>query len=91
MLARGGWLFTFALSPSGLRSLKQTIRESLFQTVLHFLSDHCKPILTLSAPNFRRHLLSAFFILTNCRLERHLYVKLKDWMPNCVDSDETAH
>ena len=35
--------------------------------------------LTLSASNFRRHLSSAFyFILTNYRLERRLYVKLKD-------------
>ena len=33
--------------------------------------------LTLSVPNFR-HLSSAFFILTNYRLERRLYVKLKD-------------
>ena len=43
--------------------------------------------LTLSAPNFRRQMSSAFFfILTNC-----LYVKLKDWMSNSVDPDETAH
>ena len=50
------------------------------------------PQLTLSAPNFRRHLSSAFFyILTNYRLERRLYVKLKDWMPNSIDPDETAH
>ena len=48
--------------------------------------------LTLSVPNFRRHLSSAFFffILTNYRLERRLYVKLKDWMSNSVDPDETA-
>ena len=32
-----------------------------------------------------------FFILTNCRLERRLYVKLKDWMSNSVDPDEMAH
>ena len=49
---------------------------------------HCLPItllgspdcngLTPSAPNFRRHLSSAFFILTNYCLKRCLYVKLKD-------------
>ena len=35
---------------------------------------------SLSGPNFRRHLSSAFFFffLTNCRLERSLKVKLKD-------------
>ena len=32
-----------------------------------------------------------FFILTNYRLERSLYVNLKDWMSNSVDPDETAH
>ena len=47
--------------------------------------------LTLSVPNFRRHLSYAFFILTNCRLERLLYVKLKDWISNSIDPDETAH
>ena len=31
------------------------------------------------------------FILTNLRLERRLYVKLKDRMSNSVDPDETAH
>ena len=46
--------------------------------------------LSLSAPNFRRHLSSAFFILTNYRLERRLYVKLIDRMSNSVDPDETA-
>ena len=32
-----------------------------------------------------------FFILINYRLERRLYIKLKDWMSNSVDPDETAH
>ena len=31
-----------------------------------------------------------FFILTNYRLERRLYVKLKDWMSNSVGSDKMA-
>ena len=31
------------------------------------------------------------FFLTNYRLERSLYVKLKDWMSNSVDPDETDH
>ena len=30
-------------------------------------------------------------ILTNYRLERRLYVKLKDWMSNSIYPDETAH
>ena len=47
--------------------------------------------LTLSVPNFRRHLSSAIFILANYRSERRLYVKLKNWMSNSVDPDETAH
>ena len=43
--------------------------------------------------NFRWHLSSVFcfFFLTNYRLERRLYVKLKDWMSNSVDPNETAH
>ena len=43
--------------------------------------------LTLSLPNFRRHLLSVFcgFFEINYCLERGLYVKLKDWTSNSVD------
>ena len=44
--------------------------------------------LTLSVENFRRHLSSACLYY---HLERSLYVKLKDWMSNRVDPDETAH
>ena len=40
---------------------------------------------------FQTTLSSAFFILTNYHLERHLYVKLKDCMSNSVDPDEMAH
>ena len=51
--------------------------------------------LTLSGPNFRWHLSSAFsfsfFFLIIYSLKRSLYVKLKDWMPNSVDPGETAH
>ena len=36
-------------------------------------------------------ILSAFYFLTNYRLERSLYIKLKDWMSNSIDPDETAH
>ena len=55
-----------------------------------------KTSLTLSVPNFRRHLSYVFFFfffffLTNCPLERDSYVKLKDRMSNSVDPDETAH
>ena len=31
------------------------------------------------------------FFWTNYKLERSSYVKLKDWMSNSVDPDETAH
>ena len=34
--------------------------------------------LTLSVPNFRRYLLSAFLFLTNYRLKRSLHIKLKE-------------
>ena len=46
--------------------------------------------LTLSVPNFRRPLSSAF-LFNKLSLERNLYVNLKDWMSNSVDPDETAH
>ena len=29
--------------------------------------------------------------LTDYRLKKSLYVKLKDWMSNSLDQDETAH
>ena len=32
-----------------------------------------------------------FFFLINYRLERSLYVKLKNWNSNSADPDETAH
>ena len=51
----------------------------------------CNIILTLSVPNLRRHL-SPFSFLTNYRLKRSLYVKLKDWMSNSADgSYEPSH
>ena len=34
--------------------------------------------LTLSVPNFRQQIVFCFFIFTNYRLERHLYVHLID-------------
>ena len=47
--------------------------------------------LTLSVPS--AFFLSFFFFLflINYRLERSLYVKLKDRMSNSIDQDETAH
>ena len=50
--------------------------------------------LTLSVPNFGRHLSFAFFFFfffNKLSFERRLYVKLKDWMSNSIDPDETAH
>ena len=32
-----------------------------------------------------------FFFKTNYHLERSLYIKLKEWMSNSADPDETAH
>ena len=40
---------------------------------------------------FAHRSMSAFLFLTNYRLKRSLYVKLKDGMSNSVDPDETAH
>ena len=40
---------------------------------------------------FQTTFVVCFFILTNYRLKRCLYVKLKDWMSNSVDPDETTH
>ena len=40
---------------------------------------------------FQTTFVVCFFILTDYRLERHSYVKLKDWMSNSLDLDETAH
>ena len=40
---------------------------------------------------FQTTLVDCVFILTNYRLERRLYVKLKNWMSNSIDPDETAH
>ena len=60
------------------------------------ISYQYNSLLTLSVPNFRRHLSSVFFFffvifLANYCLESSLYVKLKDRMPNSVDPDETVH
>ena len=40
---------------------------------------------------FQMTFVVGFFILTYHRLERCLYVKLRDWMSNSIDLDETAH
>ena len=60
-------------------------------TMYHIIER--KLSLTLSAPNFRRHLSSVFFFFLNKLSlgKKSLYVKLKDWMSNSVDPDETAH
>ena len=39
---------------------------------------------------FQTTFVVCFSFLTNYRLKRSLYVKLKDWMLNSVDPDETA-
>ena len=40
---------------------------------------------------FQTTFVFCFLFLTTYRLERSLYVKLKDWMSNSIDPDETAH
>ena len=42
-------------------------------------------------PNFRRQLCFFFFFLISYRLERSLYIKLKDRMSNSIGPDETAY
>ena len=65
--------------------------------VFHVRMDICeyryKLYLTLSVPNFRQQLSSAFVfsLLTNYRLERSIYATLKDWISNSVDPDKMAH
>ena len=39
---------------------------------------------------FQTTFVICFFILTNYRLERRLYVKLKDWMSNSIDPDDLS-
>ena len=78
--------------------LQSTDYHLFFLYILFNLANVLQPLvlcflcLTLSVPNFRRHLSSAFyFILTNYRWERRSYVKLKDLMSNSVDPGERAH
>ena len=58
--------------------------------------EMAKRLLSASIPvnsfgaKFQTTFVVCFFILTNYRLERRLYVKLKDWISNSVDQDETA-
>ena len=66
-----------------------------FQVRSHFYHySQSEDWFTLSVPNFRLHLSFAsvfFFFFSNYKLKRSLYVKLKDWMSNSIDPDETAH
>ena len=52
-----------------------TTHPSLGTKMAHEKKKKKNVSLTLSMPNFRRHFF--FFFLTNYRLERRLYVKLK--------------
>ena len=46
---------------------------------------------TLPVPNFRHLSYALFFFKQTIDWKEVLYVKLKDWMSNSVDPDETAH
>ena len=71
-----------------LRKFKITSVLS-FSVSVSYRTERC---LTLLAPKISNYICRLpFFFLTNCRLERSLFVKLKDWMSNSVDPDETAH
>ena len=61
--------------------------------------SHCRPLILLPkmpsinsfSAKFQTTFVVCFSILTHHRLERRLYVKLKDRMSKSVDPDETAH
>ena len=47
--------------------------------------------LTFSVPNFRRHLSTAFFLNKLSLGKKFIFSKLKGWMSNSVDPNETSH
>ena len=47
-------------------------------------------LLNSFSAKFQTTFVVCFFILTRYRLERRLYIKLRPWMLNSVDPDETA-
>ena len=59
-----------------------------FTTCIHSLNVSGAKFQTTYVVCFFRF---SLFFLTNYRLERSLYVKLKDWLSNSVHPDETAH
>ena len=64
-------------------------RQGRGRRKLHFFFS-ANPFNSFGA-KFRTTFVVCFSNLTNYRLERYIYVKLKDWMSNSVDPDETAH
>ena len=55
---------------------------------IHILVKH---IFNSFGAKFQTTFVVCFSVLTNYRLKGSLYVKLKNWMSNSVDPDETAH
>ena len=55
-----------------------------------YMCSH-KTFINSFGAKFRTTFVVCFSFLTNYSLKRSLYVKLKDWMSNSVDPDETAH
>ena len=64
----------------------QTVQMS--ETTISHVTTHS---FNYFGAKFQTTFVVCFFSLTNYRLERSLYVKLKDWISNSVDPDETAH
>ena len=70
----------------------KTVRRKIIGDLTSFTCTKPRPeLFRRQISDFIYHLLCLFVFLTNHRLERSLYVKLKDWISNSVDLDETAH
>ena len=54
------------------------------------MTERMLTVINSFGAKFQMAFIVCFFILTNYRLERRLYVKLIDWMSNSVDPDEMA-
>ena len=72
-------------------NLKQFLNTETTDKLFHLALTKLIYSLNSFGAKFQTAFVVCFFILTNHRLERRLYVKLKDWMSNSIDPDETAH
>ena len=101
IVARPRYLYSHILSVCfycmsiPFRKRVYSIRQNLLpegHTILPELSP-LRDIISLNSfgAKFQTTFVVCFSFLTKYRLKRSLYVKLKDWMSNSVDPDETAH